>query len=467
VLEVVPADVAAWGAIDWHQHVARAVAASSRPVLLALPPDLPEAEMALILDPALAAGVQGLILAGGIAAQSPGDEHGRLSGRPACAATLASVRTARRRWGRALTIIASDGIVAPGDALALLDADADLVQLSAGFVVAGPGLPKRINEALIWRTGESVAPSGTGWHWLALLGWGMIVGGTLAWIVGATRVVLPYDETFVGIDRAGLAALNPRLLPFMQHDRVTLAGTMLSIGILYFGLSWGGIRRGAHWARRALVLSAVAGFSSFFLFLGFGYFDPLHALVTLLLFPFFLLGLRGHADRPPQVPEPDLINDRAWRRAAWGQLLLVGLGIGLLVAGATIALIGCTSVFVPEDLAYLQTTPEALRAINPRLIALVAHDRAGFGGALASTGLAILATGLWGIRRGARWVWWTVALAGSAGFWGAIGTHLEVSYLNLLHLAPALIALVVFAASLVLLWSYLCGPSPLHQSQTR
>jgi len=43
---------------------------------------------------------------------------------------------------------------------------------------------------------------------------------------------------------------------------------------MYCGLSWFGVRRGLHWARVAVEASAFVGFASFFLFLGFGYFDP-------------------------------------------------------------------------------------------------------------------------------------------------------------------------------------------------
>src|SRR5688572_32739835 len=132
----------------------------------------------------------------------------------------------------------------------------------------------------------------------------MLIGGCLAWIVAATRVVLPYDEAFVGLSRAELEAVNGRLLAFLAHDRVTLSGTMIAIGVLYAQLSLFPLRGGELWARRAIMISAAVGFSSFLLFLGFGYFDPLHALVTLLLLPFFLLGLFGprarqRAERAP------------------------------------------------------------------------------------------------------------------------------------------------------------------------
>src|SRR5919198_589566 len=72
-----------------------------------------------------------------------------------------------------------------------------------------------------------------GWVWIALLGWGLVVAGLLAWLVAALWVVLPYDEAFLGLSRTEISTLNPRLLPFMAHDRVTFAGILISLGGLY------------------------------------------------------------------------------------------------------------------------------------------------------------------------------------------------------------------------------------------
>src|SRR5215203_3886801 len=197
------------------------------------------------------------------------------------------------------------------------------------------------------------------WVWIALLGVGMLLGGVLAWIVAATRVVLPYDEAFVGLSRAELLAVNGRLLAFLAHDRVTLAGTMIAIGALYAGLALAPMRRGERWARRAMLISGAFGFASVFLFLGFGYFDPLHALVTGLLLPFFLLGMlgpRAQATSPPRPPRR-----RGW---PWGEFLFVAVGVGLLLGGITLAVMGVTVVFVPEDLAFMSTSRVALDAAS-------------------------------------------------------------------------------------------------------
>ncbi|MGE3272105.1 MAG: hypothetical protein AB7P40_25350 [Chloroflexota bacterium] len=304
-----------------------------------------------------------------------------------------------------------------------------------------------------------------GWVWIGLLGAGMVAGGILAWLVAATRVVLPYDEAFVGLSRAELDAVNGRLLAFLAHDRVTLAGTMIAIGVLYGMLALHPMRAGFAWARRAVLWSGAVGFSSFFLFLGFGYFDPLHALVTVLLLPFFVLGM---ASRPPG-PAPVV----SWgisvagaqipglTGTSWGQFLFVAVGASLFVAGIALAGIGVTVVFVPEDLEFMGTTREALSSASPRLIPMIAHDRAGLGGALLSNGLAVLLPALWGYQRGARWLWWALFGSGVPGFVAALGTHVAVGYTDLGHLAPALAGLVMYAAALALSARHLLRPVPL------
>jgi dihydroorotate dehydrogenase len=288
----------------------------------------------------------------------------------------------------------------------------------------------------------------------------MLTGSVLAMVIAATQVVLTYDEALVGLSRAQLNAVNPRLLSFMAHDRVSLAGTMITIGVLYTSLAAFGMRLGLHWAQVAVQLSAFAGFGTFFLFLGFGYFDPFHAFVTVVLFQFLLLMLHSRLAPPAPIPPPSLHNDHRWRLGLWGQLLHVAQAIAFLVAGTTIALMGMTKVFVPEDLEFMQTTAEALRSVSPRLVPLIAHDRATFGGMLVASGLCFLGIALWGFRRGARWVWWALLLAGIPGYTCAIGVHFVVGYENLWHLTPAFAGLAVFVVAQALCYPYLASSDP-------
>ena len=216
-----------------------------------------------------------------------------------CAATLQTTARAaaqlRERVGPDPFILVSGGAHQPADAVELLDAGADSVCLEAGFVFGGPGMAKRINEAVKGLNDSTpVKPrrqvTRSSWFWTMLMGTAMILGGCIATAIAMTRVMLPYDESLLGMTRLELALINDKLLDFMKHDRITLAGTMLSVGALYVALSWNAIRRGSHWASVTIFVSAFVGFASFFLFLGFGYFDPFHAFVTAILFQFLLMG---------------------------------------------------------------------------------------------------------------------------------------------------------------------------------
>jgi hypothetical protein len=429
------------------------------------------AEAEALASMTLAAGVDGLLVDGALRS-APGL---REVGRPAREAALETVSRLRHACGPKVVIVGSGGVHEPEDALRLLEAGANLVQVDTGLVFSGPGLPKRINDAVLHAQAAEHAdadentapPAEQSWFWSALMGAGMLLGSTLALAIAATRVVLPYDEEFVGLTRAELAAVNDRLLPFMAHDRVTLAGTMITIGVLYTALSLFGIRRGLHWARVAVLSSAFAGFASFFLFLGFGYFDPFHAFVTAILFQFFLLALHCRMAEPHGLAPPALRDDWRWRLGQWGQLGLVLEAVGFVGAGLAISFVGITQVFVAEDLEFMRTTREALAAAGHRLIPLLAHDRATFGGMLLVSGLTFLMTSLWGVRRGVRWLWWAIFAAGLAGYGAALGVHYAVGYHGPWHLAPAWVGLGVFLLAMALSYPYLCAADPAFEEEWR
>jgi dihydroorotate dehydrogenase len=418
----------------------------------------------------LASGADGLVVDGAIRI-----EGGRVEiGRPAREIARATVLRLRAAAPEAL-IVASGGVHEPEDALQLLESGADLVMVDSGLVFSGPGLPKRINEAVHYAAHGAGAetedvtapPTERSWFWSALMGAGMLVGSVLALVIAATRVVLPYDEQFAGLSREQLHAINDRLLAFMTHDRVTLAGTMITIGLLYTSLSLFGIRRGLHWARVTVLFSAFLGFASFFLFLGFGYFDPFHAFVTAILFQFFVLALHCRMGAPHAIAPPSLHDDWRWRWSQWGQLGLIAEAAGFIAAGLTICGVGVTQVFVAEDLEFMRTTRQVLVDGGPRLIPLVAHDRATFGGMLLVAGVTFLLTSLWGFRRGARWLWWTIFAAGLCGYVPTLGVHYAVGYCSLWHLAPAWAGFALFLAAMGLSYPHLAGGDAALEAEWR
>jgi hypothetical protein len=363
---------------------------------------------------------------------------------------------------------ATDGT--PADLAELVALGADAVGITGATLIReGPALAARINAALYAASRPPPGPPYVAqlglrdrlfqaWPAAMVLAVGLALGGIGAAIITIGPVLLGYDEDFLHLDLAQLRAIDPRLVGFLQHDRITLAGTMVSIGILYAALATG-MRRGIGWARLGLAASGVVGFGSLLLFLAFGYFDPLHAGLSCLLLPFFAVALRAPMGplQAEAIADPD---DRRRRRALVGQLLMVVLAVGLLIGGTVIAVVGCRGVFVASDLDFLRTTPAALKAADPHLLSFIAHDRAGFGGALMSDALALLALALWGWRPGFSWVFWSVLWSGVVGFGSTIAIHLTVDYTDVGHLAPVAVGGVLFATSLALSAPYLLARTP-------
>jgi len=397
---------------------------------------------------------------------------------------LNSVAGWRDRLPNDALIVSCGGVHEPAQGISLLRTGADLIEIDSGLVFSGPGLPKRLNETMealaqrstppwnrsrgdhpVISTMESQKPlrpatpmrlSRQGWFWTLLMGVSLFVGGMLALFIANTRVVMPYDEDLCGMTREQIGAFNNRLLDFMCHDRTTLAGTMISLGWIYLFLSWFGGRKGIHWAHASMIWSAFAGFFSFFLFLGFGYFDPLHAFVTAILFQFLLLAL--HSDLPARrlTGSLDLHNDWQWRLAQWGQLVFIIEGAALVVAGIVIAAIGISTVFVSTDLEFMRTTADTLWTAHPRLVPLIAHDRASFGGMLIASGLAVSLSSLWGFRRGHRWQWWMLMIAGNLAYVVTLIVHFRVGYQSPIHLAPIYAGILLNSIGSVLSFPFLC-----------
>ena len=271
--------------------------------------------------------------------------------------------------------------------------------------------------------------------------------GAFAIFQAATGHFLPHDSIYLGMTAPQLCALQEcRILHFMIHDRISFGGVLIAIGVVYSWLTMFPLRRREAWAWWALAWSASAGFLSFLAYLGYGYLDTWHGAATLALLPVFVTGLaRARRLRRDRIV-PGALDVHSV--PGIGRALLLLSGIGITAAGLTIMTVGMTRVFVPQDLEFIGMTRDAIAGINARLVPLIAHDRAGFGGALVSFGVALFACSRY--ARGSTSLWQALAIAGAAGFSTSIGVHPAIGYLSVTHLGPAILGGAVFAAGLVL-----------------
>lgn len=288
---------------------------------------------------------------------------------------------------------------------------------------------------------------------LFLAGISLVLSGVFAVFLGITGHFLPHDVQFLGMTAEQLCAVQGcRIVHFIIHDRVSFGGALIAIGLLYMWLVAVPLRKGQAWAWWLLLVSGVEGFGSFLAYLGYGYLDSWHGVATLALLPCFVLGLllAYRRLRPPtgisSLFQPGIQLPSCSARV--GQAFLLATAAGMVVGGLTILVVGMTCVFVPQDLAYLGLSVDDLQSLNPRLIPLIAHDRAGFGGGVCCSGIIIFFC-VW-CGEPSRNLWRVLGVAVTVGFATAIGVHPAVGYNDMVHLAPAVCGAAVFLAGLLL-----------------
>jgi dihydroorotate dehydrogenase len=133
---------------------AREESGARPPLLLKIAPDLSPAECADIAAVALAAGIDGLIIANTTVARPPGlhsrdaSETGGLSGRPLFASSTALLADIYRLTEGRMPLVGVGGVADAADAYAKIRAGASLVQLYTALVFAGPSLLGQIKSGL-------------------------------------------------------------------------------------------------------------------------------------------------------------------------------------------------------------------------------------------------------------------------------------------------------------------------------
>ena len=126
-------------------------AASGRPVLVKIAPDLSFSAVEDVLEVCHSRGVAGVIATNttlsrdGLGDDPLGAQAGGLSGRPLCERALEVVSFVAKQ--SSLPVVGVGGILSADDAVRMFDAGAALVQIYTGFIFRGPGLVRRINRA--------------------------------------------------------------------------------------------------------------------------------------------------------------------------------------------------------------------------------------------------------------------------------------------------------------------------------
>ena len=299
---------------------------------------------------------------------------------------------------------------------------------------------------------------------ITLTGLCLGLSGAFALFQSATGEFLPQDTAFLRMLPEELCKINEcRVVHFMFHDRVSFGGSLIAIAVVYLWLAAFPLKCGKPWAWWILLVSGITGFGSFLTYLGYGYLDQWHAVATVALLPCFVAGLwlsrrcvvsnaasssAGMSWKCLLRPTPETVW-RSWAGA--GRVCLLIAAVGMVGAGFTIQGIGMTEVFVPTDLTYMGMTRAQLDAINPRLIPLIAHDRAGFGGGVATAGLLLFAC-VW-CGAASRSLWQGMLIGGIAGWGAGIGIHPIIGYTDAGHLGPAVAGAGLYFAGLALTYS--------------
>lgn len=294
---------------------------------------------------------------------------------------------------------------------------------------------------------------GDGRPLLIATGAALILSGVFALFLSVRGEFLPHDTATLGLTANDLCHhADCTVRGFMFHDRVAFGGSIAAVGILYLWLAIFPLARGESWAWWAFLVSGVAGFASFLTYLGYGYFDDWHGASTFVLLPSFVVGLvrSWRLLSPPRGIRALLAPGAAVKhtsRYGLGRLMLLLTAAGMVAAGLTISVVGMTSVFVPQDLTFMGIEDRhALDAISPRLVSVIAHDRAGFGGGIASAGI-LAACCAW-CGRPSPALWQALALAGACGFGAAILVHPAVGYNDFVHISPAILGACFFIAGI-------------------
>jgi dihydroorotate dehydrogenase len=134
------------GALVTRREVLASRHARRVPLFLKIAPDLEPPQVEAVAAALRTHGLDGVIATNTTVSREAvrhlphGQETGGLSGAPVFEASNRVIRGLRAVLGKGFPIIGVGGVMSAGDALAKVDAGADLVQIYTGFIYGGPGL---------------------------------------------------------------------------------------------------------------------------------------------------------------------------------------------------------------------------------------------------------------------------------------------------------------------------------------
>lgn len=292
----------------------------------------------------------------------------------------------------------------------------------------------------------------------------LVLSGMLIIVQSLTGHFLPHDVSYLGLDAEQLSVFNNgAITKFMFHDRISFGGSIMAVGFLYMWLAEFPLKNKEAWAWYLFLFSGIIGFGSFLTYLGYGYLDSWHGTATILLLPFYITGLiRSFAlvKKDASIKDVFLQKEKMSIKSSYGigKLFLLFSSVGMLLAGLTIMTVGMTTIFVPQDLTYMDITVCGIEKINANLKPLIAHDRAAFGGGLATIGLLYFFI----VRRADSTInlWQIIAVSMAVGFSTAIGVHFMIGYTDVTHLLPAYFGAITSVIGLSLTYKKMKTPIP-------
>lgn len=127
-----------------------------KPILLKIAPDLTDEQLLDIIEIVKETNIDGVIATNTTISREnlksdlvSTEEKGGLSGKPLTLRSTEVIRFLAEKSGKSFPIIGVGGVHSAEDALAKLEAGADLVQVYTGFIYEGPSLVKKINKAIL------------------------------------------------------------------------------------------------------------------------------------------------------------------------------------------------------------------------------------------------------------------------------------------------------------------------------